>query len=83
MPLTLRHTRLDTPAGTPAENDYTVLEDGKVIGRIYKTARHEEEWFWGNNRSPNMPGHDRGYAKSLDEAKAEFRRAWETKKPGG
>ena len=79
MPLTLRRTKLKQPNGEPVQDDYTVYEDGKIIGRIYKTNRYgTDEWFWGNNRFPNSSA-DRGHAEGLEHAKAAFRAAWERK----
>ena len=79
MPLTLRRTNLTDSAGKPAEDDFTVYEDGKIVGRIYKTNRYGmDEWFWGNNRLPNSVN-DRGHAEGFEEAKTAFKRAWERK----
>lgn len=76
-PLSLRRSDLETASGRPPENDYDVMCEGKVVGRIYKTERYEPvEWFWGNYREPNS-AEDRGFAPSLEAAKAAFKKAWE------
>lgn len=78
MPLTLRRTNLTGSDGQPVENDYTVYEDGKIVGRIYLSSHYgPEEWFWGNNRFPNS-ANDRGHVGSLEEAKAAFKARWES-----
>jgi hypothetical protein len=60
--------------------DYQVIADGQVIGRIHRsnsTAR--VKWEWGIHtearRGPPRPWN--GMADSLDEAKAAFKAAWE------
>jgi hypothetical protein len=47
MPLTLRRTGLSSPAYAD-QVDYTVLKDGREIGRIYEDrhSRPELRWFW-------------------------------------
>jgi hypothetical protein len=72
----LRRSRSLTAAGTPPENDYDVLEDGRRIGRIYKTNHlpGAEQWVWGNGLFPNSTS-DRGLAPTFEEAMAAFKAA--------
>jgi len=47
MPLTLRRTASLDPPGSPPMfdgEDWSVLRDGKYIGRIYRT--HDGRWVW-------------------------------------
>ena len=81
--LTLRPTGLSSD---PDRKDYSVLLDGREIGRLYETAtaRAEVRWFWGFHMYPLGPlelPRD-GRAATLEEAKVKFRqcmnkwRAW-------
>ena len=58
-----------------APNDYTVLEDGQLIGRI-RLARERTHPIWLWNVTVTIPGPPFGDAKTLDEAKARFKAAW-------
>ena len=65
--------------------DYYVLDENrKKIGRIYQAreiSKGRPDWFWANWRTPNVPGQDRGYAWSLEDAKKAFKAARE-REPG-
>jgi hypothetical protein len=59
-----------------APNDYSVHEDGQRIGRIhYASERMRELWLW--TVVVTIPGPPFGSARTLDAAKAQFKRAWE------
>lgn len=71
--LTLTKTFPDRP------DDYIVKNDGKKIGRIYKTPGMPPsgmEWLWvyyrGSDTSPQAAA-DRGNAATLETAKAAFK----------
>jgi hypothetical protein len=81
-PLLLRHAR-KRKSETWGPDDYNVIQDGRDIGRIFKSAR------WRSRGSPldvDNHGSDRraglqphGFCATLDEAMAKFaeaRRAW-------
>lgn len=77
MTLTLRRTVI---AGDVLENDYDVREYGRDIGRIRlgHGLRAEMHWFWTINIPLPIPSYCSGKADTLDEAKDQFRKAWET-----
>ena len=65
--------------GTIRPDDYNVIHEDAIIGRIYRmssTAR--ETWMWTQIGAwaPAF-GPNGGIAYSFDEAKAAFRRAWD------
>lgn len=62
--------------GTAAPDDYSVIEDGNVIGRIYRSdQRRPEAWIWSITvHDPGRAAH--GQSASLAQAKADFRAAW-------
>jgi hypothetical protein len=56
-------------------NEYAVIEDGNLVGRIMLTGEpHSEIWLW----NCNLPGAgiSSGTAASLEEAQVEFRLEW-------
>jgi hypothetical protein len=82
MPLTIRHTELQSPAHKDWL-DYTVYEAGKPVGRLYEDrdagTPPELRWFWSI-----MAGVDpmtgivtSGKVATLEEAKKQFRANWE------
>ena len=69
-------------SGQWKDEDYDVLANGKVVGRIYEDATAstspELRWFWSVTAIvPAIPNRTNGHAPTLDEAKAKFRAAWE------
>jgi hypothetical protein len=61
--------------------DFDVLAEGKVVGRIYEDASAstppEMRWFWSVTAIvPAIPNVTNGHAPTIDEAKAKFRDSW-------
>jgi hypothetical protein len=80
-PLTLRPTGLRNSPAFAHLADWSVLEDGVVIGRIsekHAPANPENAWSWSITRymDPRAQVTAHGRAPSLDEAKAAFQAAW-------
>lgn len=81
MPLTLRRMIWDDGKPSIDPEDYSVLEDGHVIGRIYRTHGTGSEgpvWLWFVSASATTIYPERGRAMSLEAAKAAFKAAWAT-----
>jgi|EndMetStandDraft_9_1072997.scaffolds.fasta_scaffold1151892_1 hypothetical protein len=63
-----------------SEDDYDVLADGKVVGRIFVSqgAPHDRQWMWTiayghhEDRTPT-----RGYEPTRDAAMAAFAKSWQ------
>jgi hypothetical protein len=75
-PLVLRHAS-KRKSGTWGPDDYDVIQDGRDIGRIFKPragAPDGTPWMWTITGAIVTPSH--GFCASLDEAKAEFAKAW-------
>ena len=81
--LILKRAKFSRSSGQWQDEDYDVLADGKVIGRIYEDASAstppELRWFWSVTAilPPAIPNKTNGHARTLDEAKAKFREAWD------
>jgi hypothetical protein len=59
------------PPFTENPEDFAVVVDGPVIGRVYRQSGSmlpSAQWVW----SLQVPPHGHGYAATLDEAKAEI-----------
>jgi hypothetical protein len=82
MTLILKRGKLSRSSGSWSDEDYDVLADGKVIGRIYEPAGSrfdppELRWFWSVMVTPATPGVTNGTAATRVEAMAKFRAGWE------
>jgi hypothetical protein len=77
--LALRPTGLSSPVYRD-QLDYTVLEDGRAIGRMYEDlhTRPELRWFWSITVFVGSRPCIRtdGCTASLEEAKAQFMSSW-------
>lgn len=62
-------------------DDYVVLRDGAVIGRIMKAPQGPEllPWFWSITDLDCSPSvHNRGFAATREEAMTHFKSRWAT-----
>jgi hypothetical protein len=79
--LVLKAARASRPSGEWKHEDYDVLADRTVVGRILEegsaSTPPELRWFWSITEVVRMPGvATKGHASTLDEAKAKFRDNW-------
>jgi hypothetical protein len=75
--LILIRARAFRPWGQWQDEDYDVLVDGKVVGRIYENASvsapPDMRWFWSVTAIvPAIPNRTNGHEPTMDEAKAKF-----------
>jgi hypothetical protein len=71
--------RLPAPTGEWNDDDYDVLADGVVVGRIMKAAavRVDMSWMWTLSygyHEDRTPTH--GYAATCEAAMAAFAKSW-------
>jgi hypothetical protein len=76
-----------SPARSWKDEDYDVLADGEVVGRILEEGSRFEppelRWGWSITAIvPASPGVTNGTAATRAEAMAKFRAAWEAKRGG-
>jgi hypothetical protein len=77
--LLLRRAAVGRPSGEWSDDDYDVLADGVVVGRIFKVnaAPVGEPWMWTllfEHRKDRAPTH--GYAATRAAAMAAFAKSW-------
>jgi hypothetical protein len=78
-PLILKRASASRPSGEWDDDDYDVLADGVVVGRIMETAAAPvgQPWMWTlafGHHADRTPPH--GYAATREAAMAAFARSW-------
>jgi hypothetical protein len=77
--LILKHASASRLSGDWNDDDYDVLADGVVVGRIMKAAAAPEgtPWMWTlafGHHEDRMPAH--GYEATREAAMAAFAKSW-------
>src|SRR5262245_1876058 len=59
-------------------DDYDVLEDGKVVGRIFMvpTAPQGRPWMWASSHGEQIERVAHGYEATREDAMAAFAKSW-------
>jgi hypothetical protein len=57
-PLILKRASASRPSGQWRDDDYDVLENGVVVGRIFKVpvAPQDRPWMWASGLPPGSDG---------------------------
>ena len=61
------------------DNDYDVLEDGKVVGRIFHleaAAPEGRPWMWASGHGRHLKSAAHGYEATREAAMAAFAKSW-------
>ena len=58
-------------------DDYDVIQDGEIVGRIYRMSADRELWRWMIRLREPPPDPSGGLSATLDEAMAAFRAKWD------
>jgi hypothetical protein len=72
--LILKHRRFSSTQG-----DYDVLEDGKVVGRIFHleaAAPQGRPWMWASGHGGHIERAAHGYEATREAAMAAFANSW-------
>lgn len=77
--LVLKRASASRPSGEWNDDDYDVLAEGVIVGRIMKAAASpvETPWLWTlafGHHEDRIPTH--GYAATRDAAMAAFAKSW-------
>ena len=80
--LTLKRASASRPSGEWSDDDYDVLCEGAVVGRLFKSAAApvRTPWFWTlaySHLEDRTPTH--GYEATCEAAMAAFAKSWRQK----
>jgi hypothetical protein len=78
--LILKRASTSRPSGQWRDDDYDVLEDGVIIGRIFfldAVGPHGRPWMWASGHSADSVARAaHGYEPTREAAMAAFARSW-------
>ncbi len=82
--LIVKPARVACPDMSSDRDDYAVLYDGRIVGRIMKASLsgNEQRWDWSFERQSGK-GYEMSKAANRNEAMAAFRRAWDAHQSAG
>jgi hypothetical protein len=77
-PLILTRASVSRPSGQWRDDDYNVLENGVVVGRIFKVpvAPEGRPWMWASGHNGQISRAAHGYEPTREAAMAAFARSW-------
>jgi hypothetical protein len=60
------------------QDDYDVLEDGVIVGRIFKVpiAPQDQPWMWASGHNGEIRRAAHGYEATREAAMAAFAKSW-------
>src|SRR5262249_24946578 len=82
-PLILKRAALSRSSGQWRDDDYDVLENGVVVGRIFQlgaAAAEGRRWMWASGHNGDIKRAAHGYAATREEAMAAFAKSWRGKR---
>ena len=76
--LILKRGSASRPSGQWRDDDYDVLENGVVVGRICKvpTAPEDRPWMWASGHDGQIKRVAQGYEATREAAIAAFAKSW-------
>jgi hypothetical protein len=77
--LILKRAATSRPSGKWSDDDYDVLEDGVVVGRIFTVpvAPPDRPWMWASGHSAaTVKRAAHGYEATREAAMAAFAKSW-------
>jgi hypothetical protein len=78
QPLILKRGSASRPSGQWRDDDYDVLENGVVIGRIFlvPVAPEGRPWMWASGHNGYIRRAAHGYEPTREAAMAAFAKSW-------
>ena len=78
VPLILTRANVSRSSGQWREDDYDVLENGVVVGRIFKVpvAPQDRPWMWASGHTGDIKRAAHGYEATREAAMAAFAKSW-------
>jgi hypothetical protein len=77
-PLILKRASASRSSGQWRDDDYDVLENGVVVGRIFKMpiAPQDRHWMWVSGQNGHIRRAAHGYEPMREAAMATFAKSW-------
>jgi hypothetical protein len=77
-PLILKRASASRPSGQWRDDDYDVLENGVVVGRIFKVpvAPQDRPWMWASGHNGDIKRAAYGYEPTREGAMGTFAKSW-------
>jgi hypothetical protein len=77
--LILTRASVSRPSGQWREDDYDVLENGVVVGRIFRldaVGPQGRPWMWASGHNGDIKRAAHGYEQTREAAMAAFAKSW-------
>jgi hypothetical protein len=76
--LILKRAWASRSSGGWRDDDYDVVEDGVVVGRIFKVlvAPENRPWMWASGHNGDLRRAAHGYEQTREAAMAAFAKSW-------
>jgi hypothetical protein len=77
--LILKRASTSRPSGQWRDDDYDVLEDGIVVGRIFfldAVGPQDRPWMWASGHNGDIRRAACGYERTREAAMEAFARSW-------
>jgi hypothetical protein len=77
-PLILKRGSTSRPSGTWSDDDYGVLENGILVGRIFRSsgAPQDRPWMWASGHDGQIRRAAHGYEPTREAAMTAFAKSW-------
>jgi hypothetical protein len=78
-PLILKRGSVSRPSGQWRDDDFDVLEDGVIVGRIFfldAVGPQGHPWMWASGHNGDIRRAAHGYEATREAAMAAFAKSW-------
>jgi hypothetical protein len=76
--LILKRASASRSSGQWSDDDYDVLENGKIVGRIFRSpaAPTSRQWMWASGHGGHVERAAHGHEPTREAAMAAFAKSW-------